>query len=449
MSTTTNMRTFYSIVATQTLSMLGSRLSGLAVGFEVFRSTGETMPLLLVSVFSMLPMIFAANIGGMLADKWDRRRLMLISDAGQALCSLVLLFSFASGSFQLWHLYSMVIISQLLSAVQGPAFTASITMLVPDEKRDRANGILQLSQPTAGIIAPALSGLIYGMVGVVGTNVIDLLTFMVATVVFLMVDIPMPKPTDAEKSAKESILRSFVSGFSFLWSYKPLLILIMQFALVNFCVGGSMGMATAYTISRTGSETDAGLILSFSSAGALIGGIIISIWGGTRPRIHTIMLGLIFGGVALALFGLAQSTLWLSVAMFLVMFPISFVNPPVLSIIQAKTPPNMQGRVFAVIDQISLALMPPAYLLYGYLADNVLEPAVSTPSWESLAPIVGEGKGAGMAVIFVVAGILMAVSSAAVYALPLLRKMEATLPDYLPEPVATAAPDLDTAATTP
>ena len=115
-----NLRTFYSIVATQTLSILGSRMSSLAVGFEVFRRTGEATPLLLVSLFSMLPNIFAANIGGVLADRWDRRKLMLVADAGQAVCSLILLLTFAGGSFQLWHLYVLTLLSRLMSAVQGP-----------------------------------------------------------------------------------------------------------------------------------------------------------------------------------------------------------------------------------------------------------------------------------------------------------------------------------------
>jgi MFS transporter, DHA3 family, macrolide efflux protein len=447
-STRKNLRTFYAIVATQTLSMLGSRLSGLAVGFEVYRDTGEATPLLLVSLFTMLPNIFAASIGGILADRWDRRKLMLVSDAGQAFCSLLLLVSFASGAFQLWHLYAMVVLSQVLSAMQGPAFAASITMLVPEEQRDRANAITQLARPSAGIIAPILSGIIYSAVGVVGTIAIDLTTFLVAAAVFLVLDIPMPAKSEAHSASHESLLRSLAGGFRFLWSFKSMLVLIIQFALVNFCIGGSMGMAMAYTVSRTGSEAEAGLILGISSAGALTGGLIMSVWGGTRPRIHTIMIGLIASGVALTLFGTAQTTPTLSATIFMVMLPLAFVNAPVLSILQAKTPPDMQGRVFAVIDQISLALMPPAYLLYGYLADNVLEPAVGTPAWSALAPLVGNSRGAGMAVIYVAAGIVMAVSSALVYALPLLRRMEATLPDYTPEPAAQPSHDPlpDTAA---
>src|SRR5688500_20396837 len=97
-STQHHLRTFYTIVATQTMSIIGSQLSGLAIGYYVFAQTGQATPLLLVSLFGMLPSIFAANVGGMLADRWDRRKLMLLSDAGQALCTLLLLVSFASGS---------------------------------------------------------------------------------------------------------------------------------------------------------------------------------------------------------------------------------------------------------------------------------------------------------------------------------------------------------------
>lgn len=219
-----------------------------------------------------------------------------------------------------------------------------------------------------------------------------------------------------------------------------MLVLVMQFALVNFCIGGAMGLEMAYTVSRTGSEQATGLILGVSSVGGLIGGIIMSVWGGTRPRIHTIMPALIMGGTFLALFGLAQSTLWLSVTVFLMMFPIAFVNAPVISILQNKTPPELQGRVFAVLSQISIVLMPIAYLLFGYLADNVLEPAVGTADWARYAPLFGSGQGSGMAVIFFACGVLMTVSSVLAYMLPMVRKMEATLPDY----EAQATPDSET-----
>ncbi|MBK9125044.1 MAG: MFS transporter [Chloroflexi bacterium] len=424
------MRTFYLIVATQTFSIIGSRLSGLAVGFYIFAQTGQATPLLLISLFSMLPSIFAANIGGVLADRWDRRKLMLVADLGQAACTLLLLFSFATGSFQLWHLYALVFVSQLLGSIQHPAFAASITMLVPDDKRDRANALTQLSSPAAGIIAPIIAGLLYGSIGVIGTIAIDLFTFIAAAGVFLVVSIPAPTETEHGRRANASVWASFTGGLAFLRERRPMLVLTMQFGLVNFCIAGSMGMAMAYMLGRTSSEATAGLLIGISSAGGLIGGIVMGIWGGTRPRIHTIMPAIILSGICLALFGLSQSPVALGAAIFGLMFPLAFVNAPVMSIMQAKTPPDLQGRVFAVLGQISLVLTPIAYLLYGFLADQVLEPAVGTAAWEPFAGLFGSGQGSGMAVIIFTAGVLMAVSSALVYALPSIRHMEANLPDY-------------------
>lgn len=438
------LRTFYSIVATQTLSIIGSQLSGLAIGFYVFADTGQATPLLLVSLFSMLPNIITANIGGLLADRWDRRKLMLFSDAGQAVCTLLLLVSFSSGAFQLWHLYVLTFVSRLLGSFQGPAFTASVTMLVPDSQRDRANSIMQMADPAAGIIAPVIAGVLYAAVGVIGTIFIDFATFLVAVSVFMMIRIPQPPKSEDGERASGSLWRSLTAGAAFLWARKPLFLLAMEASLINFCIGGSMGMAMAYLLARTGSEPTAGLLFGVSSAGMLIGGIIIGIWGGTRPRIHTIMGSLIFSGVFLALFGLSQSPLALGVSMVAMAFPLPWVNALILSILQTKVPADMQGRVFAVMAQLAMFLQPIAYVLYGHLADNVLEPAVGTPSWDALAPLVGSGQGAGMAVIYVGAGIVMAATALLVYALPMIRHMEATLPDYTPttEPAADAEPEL-------
>jgi hypothetical protein len=145
------------------------------------------------------------------------------------------------------------------------------------------------------------------------------------------------------------------------------------------------------------------------------------------------------GGLALSAFGLSQTPLMLGISIFVLMLPIAFINAPVMSIMQAKTPPDLQGRVFATLGQISLLLLPIAYLTFGTLADNVLEPAVLMAGWEPFAGLLGTGAGSGMAVIYLLAGLVMFVCSAVVYAIPAMRRMEATMPDY----IATPDPETD------
>src|SRR5690606_6455007 len=156
-------------------------------------------------------------------------------------------------------------------------------------------------------------------------------------------------------------------------------------------------------------------------------------WGGTRPRIHTIMLGIAAGGLFLALVGVAQTPILLGVMLFLLFFPIPMINATSMSLLQAKVAPEIQGRVFAALSQMATLLIPLSYLLVGPLADTVFEPAVGTPGWERVAPLVGSTTGAGMGLLMVIAGAALVVVTLAVYAVPRVRGMEAELPDYAPK----------------
>ncbi len=158
MKTQYNMRTFYTLIITQVFSLIGSRISGLAISIWIYNQTGDVTPLALVSFFFIVPQVLAAGVSGALADRWDRRYVMMLSDTGQAVGTVLLLISFSSGGFQLWHLYVITFIQSVFGVFQGPAFQASITMLVPDDKRDSANAIQQITGPVAGIIAPAIAG---------------------------------------------------------------------------------------------------------------------------------------------------------------------------------------------------------------------------------------------------------------------------------------------------
>lgn len=430
-----NLRTFYTIVLTQTFSMIGSRISGLAIGFWIFAETGEATPLTLVAFFSALPMVLASAFSGVMADRWDRRYVMVISDVGQAVATVFLLLSFMSGAFEIWHLYVLSFIQSIFGVFQGPAFQASITMLIPDNQRDRANAIQQMVGPASGIIAPAIAGVIYALVGVIGAIVIDLLTFLVAIVVIFAVRIPRPTETEEGRLMKGTVWQEMIGGFKYLFKRRVLFGMVLYVSLLNFLVPGAMVLSTPYILARTGSEATLGVLLSIMNVGGLLGGIVISVWGGTRPRIYTVLVSMMFSGLAIIGIGLSQNPITLGLSMFLMMFPIAFVNAPYMSIIQAKVAPDVQGRVFAVMGQFAMLLMPFSMLLSGPLADQVFEPMVNTDVWSTFAPFVGNEPGAGMAMIYVIYGAICAVSALIVLSIPAVRTMEADLPDYVPEAI--------------
>jgi DHA3 family macrolide efflux protein-like MFS transporter len=426
---------FYIIIVTQTISIIGSRISGLAIGFHIFNQTGEATPLALVSFFAIIPMVLASSISGVLADRWDRRYVMMVSDAGQALGTVFLLISFGSGGFELWHLYLVTFMQGIFGVFQGPAFQASVTMLVPDEQRDRANAIMQLTGPMAGIISPAIAGVVYAAASVTGAIWLDLFSFIIAMVVVFLVRIPRPPQSAEGKAAQGSLWKEVTGGFRYLYQRRTLFFLMLFISMVNFLFSTVMTLETPYLLSRTEGSTEImGALLSIMNIGALTGGIIIGVWGGTRPRMHTMMPGLVVSALALIAMGMSQTTLALGITMFLLMLPMPMINALFMSMMQTKVAPDMQGRVFAVIGQVSMLLIPLASLAAGPLADRIAEPAVGGAGWELVAPLVGSTPGSGIGLLMVIFGGILAVSSLVVYALPAIRHMEANLPDYVVEP---------------
>lgn len=436
-----NLRTFYTLILTQVFSLIGSQISGFAISIWVYQQTGDATPLALVSFFFIVPQVLAAGLSGVLADRWDRRYVMMLADTGQAVGTVLLLISFASGQFQLWHLYAVTFLQSLFNIFQGPSFQASVTMLVPDEQRDRANAMQQVTNPLAGIIAPAIAGMLYPVVGVIGAIAIDLITFLVAVSVVFYIRIPRPPQTTEGQALVGSVWRSMFDGFRYLWQRQTLFWLMVFNSLINFLVGGIIVLQTPYILSRTGSETTLGILLGIVNFGALAGGIFMGVWGGTRPRIHAIMWAVILFSLFLGLAGMAQTPVTLGITFFLFMFGLPVANASAMSMLQAKVAPDVQGRVFAALTQMSMVLLPIAYLLVGPLADNVFEPAVGQAGWEWVAPLVGDGPGAGIGLMLLICGFGNAFLSFLVYLIPAIRRIEADLPDYDTQPPTDTPPD--------
>ena len=424
------LRTFYLLTVTQVLSIIGSIMTHTAVGIRVFSDTGESTPLLRASFFSALPLMVGGLFAGALADRWNRRRVLIASDTVQAVGTLLLLVSFASGRFQLWHLYAVSFLQGLLGMLQRPAMEASVTMLVPEAHRDRANAIRQITGPAAGMIAPVVTGFVYVLVGVVGVMVVDLVTFVIAIVVVGLVEVPQPRRTGEGRAAQGTIWAEMWGGVAFLWQRRIMLYLMLYAAFLNFLLSGATSLNTPYLLTLTGSEAVMGVLLGALNVGIVVGGVVMMVWGGTRPRIHGVMLGLLFRAMWLFVYGLARTPPLLGTALFFVFFTNALVDGSFMSIIQLKVPPDMQGRIFSLLFQLMYIANPLALLLTGPLVDRVLEPAVGGPRWSAVAPWVGSRPGSGMGLLIAVAGALIFLLTALVYAWTRTRSIETDLPDY-------------------
>lgn len=436
------MQTFYTLTITQTLSLIGSRMTGVAVGLWVFAETGDVTPLLLTSFFLEIPGMIVGGLAGVLADRWDRRYVMMLADAGEAAGTSLLMFSFLSGHFQLWHLYAAALLKGVFMTAQEPAADAAVTMLVPDEHRERANGIKEMAFPLAGIIAPVLAGFFYPLINVAGIILIDLATFGLAVLVVFLLHIPRPLPTEEGRAAQGSLWQELSGGLRFLLRRRALMALVFYLTLINFLLNGPLELSIPYIATVTGSEETVGLMMGIMSAGALAGAAIIAFWGGTRPRIHTMLPALILAGLFMVLYGMVRAPLLLGITVFLVLMPLPVSGAVIKSLLQAKTPPDMQGRVFAFVFQLDSLTAPLSFLITAPLVDRLAEPAVGRPGWSVVEPLVGAGAGSGMGLVILAAGAIIVLATLFVYASPAIRHLEANLPDYAADPQLDAAPEM-------
>jgi len=427
---TSTLAIYYVLLVTQAVSLIGSQISQYAVGIAVFRATGHATPLALVAFFSATPGIVLGGFAGALADRFDRRTLMLVANLGFAVVSGLLLVSFATGAFQLWHLYALTLAASVFAAFERPAFQASVTMLVPDSHRDRANAIGQMTGPAAGVIAPAAAGVLYAVVGVTGSIAIDIASFFAAIAVLAIVRIPRPAETTEGRAMRAPVWREVFDGFRYLGAHPALLGFCGYVCAVNFFANMVMVLLTPYVLARTGSALRLGVLLAVMNVGWIAGSLLISAGFRVGSRMNTVMLGIIGAGFFLGVVGIAQRPEALGASLFLEMFVLAFANAPFWSMMQAKVAPDVQGRVFATYIQVILLMAPLDYLIAGPLADRVFEPARRLPLWRSVAWLVGSGPGAGMGLMFVVAGVLILAFSLAAYAVPAVRRLETDLPDH-------------------
>lgn len=424
---------FLILLATQAVSMVGSRMTAFAIGIWVFTQTHTATPLLLTSFFAELPGMVGGGLAGVLVDRWNRRVVMILADAGQAVGSLFLLWSFFTGSFQIWHLYLVSLVQGVFAALQGPAQSAVVTVLVPEAQRERANGVREMLFPMAGVVAPVLAGLLYAWSGVSGVLLVDLSTFLLAVLVVAVVHIPQPPPSQEGQVGKGSLFGEMLGAWRFLLNRRALLYLIFYMTVINFLLNGPLELTIPYLLLRSGDERLLGAVLGIMSLGAVAGALLVSLAGRLRPRLYFIFIGMAFSGLVFLLYGITKNTWVLAASLFLIVMPLPAGGALYVSLLQVKVPPDMQGRLFAVDSQFALLGSTTSFLLTGYLVDHVLEPAVGQPAWQAVAWLVGREAGSGMALVQVVTGLLMLAATAVVCVWPAVRELESRLPDYNPD----------------
>ncbi len=443
---TRGFRTFFVIWLGQLVSLVGSGLTGFALGVLVYQETGSVTQFALISLFTALPGIVFSPIAGALVDRWDRRWAMIMSDTGAGLCTLGVALLLLTQRLEVWHVYVLMGLSSTFSAFQWPAYSAATTLLVPKVQLGRANGMVQLGQAVAQIAAPSLAGVLMGLIQVEGVILIDVVTFVFAVSTLLLTRVPRPVVTAEGMAGQGTLLQEAAYGWTYIRARPGLLGLLLLFASTNFTSGIVQVLFTPLVLSFA-SPAVLGTILSVGGIGFLAGSLTMSAWGGPKTRVYGIYAFLVLQAVVLLVAGLPPVAVVLGAAAFAYFFGVPIINGCSQAIWQSKTAPDVQGRVFAVRRMIAWSSLPLAYLVAGPLADQVFEPwlAEGGALAGSVGRLIGTGEGRGIGFLFIILGIGSVLATAAAFLHPRVRQVELELPDFVSEGEGRGEPVVATA----
>ena len=197
------------------------------MGLWVYQQTGSVTNFAFIALASILPHLVLSPLASALVARWDRRKAMIFSDIGAGASTLLIAAFFFANRLEIWHIYLATALSSACGTFQWPAYTASISLLVPKKNLERANGMVQFGQAAAEVLTPILAGVLLVTIRLSDVILIDVATFIAAVCALLIVRIPLPASAPSEHKAKPSLLREAAIGWKYITVRSGLLGLLL------------------------------------------------------------------------------------------------------------------------------------------------------------------------------------------------------------------------------
>ncbi|MBX3019546.1 MAG: MFS transporter [Bdellovibrionaceae bacterium] len=360
---------FWVIVSGQALSQIGSAVSQFILLWWIASTSGEVGALATGGIFALLPQALLGPLGGVLADRYSRRLIMILSDTITACCMLVLISLFAQDRVELWHVYTLLAVRSSMQAFQGPASQASAVMLVPESFLTRAAGLNQIVLSLMTIAAAPIGAFAMSLLPFQGALMIDVVTATLGIIPLLIFKIPQPERTSATTSA----WREFKDGIDLVWHSPPLrqlyalngtliMILMPTFTLVPLLVTRHFKGDISFVATMEG----------LAGVAMLLGGVATTILVPKR-KVITLLLGLAICSFAVGLTAVATRETFIVAVFFWCLsgFAYTYGNTPVVALLQQKIPPQLQGRAFSLLTTVAALAAPAGLTLFGPLGDII------------------------------------------------------------------------------
>ncbi len=357
-------------LASQTISLLGSSLVTYAISWYITLETGSGLMMALSIIFGFLPTFFLSPLAGVWADRYNRKMLIMGADIGIALITMGLFIYFSQGNRSVWALFAASAFRSIGTAIQTPAVSAVVPQIVPEDQLMRANGLQATFQSVIALAAPMLSGALMGWVDLQWIFMIDVVTCIIAVAIFSFISVE--RPAHAKEKQHVSYWHDLQLGFKYIRGHRYIRSLFLFFAMF-FILVSPAAFLTPLQVARSYGEDvwRLTLIEVAFSAGMLLGGILMTLWGGFKNRALTMVLSVYIIGINQILLGAVHNFWFYNIVMLIVGISLPVFNTPAITLLQEKVDEAYMGRVFGVLGMISSGFMPIGILFFGPLADRI------------------------------------------------------------------------------
>lgn len=404
------------------ISAIGSGLTSFGLGIYIFQQTGRASYTALVTLLAFLPSLLLSAPAGVLADRYDRRLLMVLGDSFSAIGLLFILFCLMNGEAKVWEICIGVTISSVFSSLLEPAYKATITDLLTSNQYSKASGLVQLAGSAKYLISPILAGFLLKFSDIRLLLILDICTFFVTVATTMAVRKGLHH---VKVKTHTSFVREMKEGFRALTVKKGIFTLVVMGSLITFCLGVIQTLISPLILSFSNSST-LGILMTVITLGMLVSSVLLGGLSIKRGYVNMLCMSLFGAGIFMALFGLRENILLIGTAGFLFFAMLPFANTSIDFLLRTNVDNKLQGRAWGIIGFISQLGYVIAYGISGLLADYIFTPAFIEGGSlaDSVGQVMGTGAGRGIGFLILLAGMLLCVTAVVLFGMKSIRELE-------------------------
>ena len=389
------------------ISEIGSGMTSFALGVYIFQLTGLVSVSSFVTLCAFLPGLLVTPLAGILADRYDRRLLMALGDGLSGLGVLWIYFSLKNPA--LIFICIGAAISSLFSALVNPAFRATISDLLPEDQLSKATGLSQINGIARYLISPALAGMILASGHISTILLLDFSTIFVTVACTLLARRAIHSQV---YSSDSRFWADFLKGFQIVYGKKGIWILVLAGTGFSFFLGTVQILLSPLVLAFADTKT-AGWVMTISSSGMLIGGLVLGIFAIKKHFHRMLCLSLFLLGLFMVGLGMKENFIWICSFGFLLFAALPFANTAIDYLVRININKADQGKTWGTIGIISQLGYVLAYAGMGWVADTLFKPSLTYFGWlaNSVGKIIGVGGGRGYGLLFILSGISISIGA--------------------------------------